>query len=111
MEISYLSAASACGPVWECGFVASGHEIDRATQGRGGRLRSAGRVMANRNAMPKSGLIDWRDLKPRILKRCQDALRNDLGFLRIEPVIRVVAEALEQSSRYDCVGLMLVKHA
>ncbi len=69
------------------------------------------RVMANRNAMPKSGRIDWRDLKPRILKRCQDALRNDLGFLRIEPVIRVVAEALEQSSRYDRVGLMLVKHA
>jgi hypothetical protein len=26
-------------------------------------------------------------------------------------VIRVVAEALEQSSRYDRVGLMLVKHA
>jgi hypothetical protein len=45
------------------------------------------------------------------VKRCQDALRNDLGSLWIEFVYLMVAEALEQSSRYDCVGLMLVKHA
>lgn len=59
----------------------------------------------------KSGPIDGRDLKSGILKRGHDALRNDLGFLWIKFVSRMIAEALEQSRRDDCVGLMLVTHA
>ena len=75
------------------------------------RRRWALQSRAHDLGAPASGLIHQRNSEPRISKRGQDALRDDFGFLWIEFVSLMVAEALEQSSRYDCVGLMLVKHA